>query len=155
MNKNYCPLLLLFPIMVSCAKQPHEILVEAESFSDKGGWVVDPQFVEQMGSPYLLAHGMGTPVRNAQTSISLSSIGKYFVWVRTKNWAAGEWEAPGRFHILINGGETTQAAEERWTWQYAGKTSMDTAVFIELKDLTDLKAGAMQFISTTINNLNH
>ena len=26
-------------------------LVEAEAFADKGGWVVDPQFVEQMGSP--------------------------------------------------------------------------------------------------------
>ena len=26
--------------------------VEAESFADKGGWVVDPQFVEQIGSPY-------------------------------------------------------------------------------------------------------
>ncbi len=81
-----------------------------------------------------------SPVRNAKSAINITSKGKYYVWVRTKNWAAGEWEAPGRFHILINGEEletTLGAAEERWTWQYAGKTSIkDTAVFIELKDLT-------------------
>jgi hypothetical protein len=27
------------------------VLVEAESFSNTGGWVVDPQFMDQMGSP--------------------------------------------------------------------------------------------------------
>ena len=146
---------MLVLIFASCNRSPHEVLIEAESFSDKGGWVVDPQFVEQMGSPYLLAHGMGTPVRNAQTSISLSSIGKYFVWVRTKNWAAGEWEAPGRFHILINGEEletTLGAAEERWIWQYAGKTSIkDTAVFIELKDLTGFEGRCDAIYLSRIN----
>ena len=149
---NYLMLVLIF---ASCNSSPHEVLIEAESFSDKGGWVVDPQFVEQMGSPYLLAHGMGTPVRNAQTRISLSSIGKYFVWVRTKNWAAGKWEAPGRFHILINGEEletTLGTVEERWTWQYAGKTSIkDTAVFIELKDLTGFEGRCDAIYLSRIN----
>ncbi len=37
-------------------------LVEAEGFDDPGGWVVDQQFMDQMGSPMLLAHGMGQPV---------------------------------------------------------------------------------------------
>jgi hypothetical protein len=32
-----------------------EIRVEAERFAEKGGWVVDPQFVHTMGSPCLLA----------------------------------------------------------------------------------------------------
>jgi len=41
------------------------VLVEAESFSNKGGWSGDQQFVEQMGSPYLLAHGLGEPVADA------------------------------------------------------------------------------------------
>jgi signal peptidase I len=27
------------------------VLVEAESFEDLGGWVVDQQFMDQMGSP--------------------------------------------------------------------------------------------------------
>ncbi|MCX7826698.1 MAG: hypothetical protein N2689_14240, partial [Verrucomicrobiae bacterium] len=33
------------------------VLVEAESFKDHGGWSLDTQFVDIMGSPYLLAHG--------------------------------------------------------------------------------------------------
>ena len=48
----------------------HEILVEAESFAEKGGWKVDQQFVHSMGSPYLLAHGMGIPVANAKTTVT-------------------------------------------------------------------------------------
>ena len=44
------------------------ILIEAEGFADTGGWVVDPQFMDQMGSPYLLAHGLGRPVADAQTA---------------------------------------------------------------------------------------
>ncbi len=33
------------------------ILVEAESFENQGGWKLDTQFIDEMGSPYLLAHG--------------------------------------------------------------------------------------------------
>ena len=73
----------------SCQK---EIFLECESFEKKGGWVVDPQFVEQMGSPYLLAHGMGRPVENASTSIQVPSSGTYHVWARTTDWAPGNWE---------------------------------------------------------------
>ena len=32
------------------------LLIEAESFDQKGGWVVDQQFMDLMGSPYLMAH---------------------------------------------------------------------------------------------------
>ena len=45
------------------------VLVEAESFRDKGGWAVDQQFMDQMGSPYLIAHGMGKPVADAVTTV--------------------------------------------------------------------------------------
>ena len=34
------------------------ILVEAESFANAGGWSIDQQFIFEMGSPYLIAHGM-------------------------------------------------------------------------------------------------
>ena len=46
------------------------ILIEAESFKDLGGWVIDQQFMDYMGSPFLLAHGMGIPVKDAITKIS-------------------------------------------------------------------------------------
>ncbi len=42
-----------------------QVFVEAESFKDHGGWSPDTQFIESMGSPYLLAHGMGEPVKDA------------------------------------------------------------------------------------------
>ena len=44
-----------------------EVLVEAEGFADPGGWVLDQQSMDRMGSPYLLAHGLGVPVKDAST----------------------------------------------------------------------------------------
>ncbi len=43
-----------------CCGQP--ILVETEAFDEPGGWLLDTQFIETMGSPYRIAHGLGTPV---------------------------------------------------------------------------------------------
>ena len=60
--KKMILLFLMITVFISVqAQKNNTVLIEAESFSNKGGWVVDPQFVEQMGSPYLLAHGMGIP----------------------------------------------------------------------------------------------
>ena len=47
------------------------IWIEAESFQEKGGWLVDQQMIEGMGSPYLIAHGLGTPVKDALTKVGL------------------------------------------------------------------------------------
>ena len=52
------------------------VLVEAESFRDKGGWSVDQQFMDLMGSPYLIAHGMGKPVQDAVAKVAVSDAGK-------------------------------------------------------------------------------
>ncbi len=131
--------LILMVIFASCNSEQYHKLVEAESCEVKGGWVVDPQFVEQMGSPYLLAHGLGIPVENAKLEFTLPSKGKYHVWARTKNWVPGEWEAPGRFQLIVNGKElqTILGTEEGWNWQYAGTVSCkDAACTAELKDLT-------------------
>jgi hypothetical protein len=70
------------------------LLVEAESFAQKGGWVLDTQFINEMGSPYLMAHGLGEPVRNAETPLTLPETGTWHVWVRTKDWTA-RWKAEG------------------------------------------------------------
>src|SRR5512140_2393503 len=81
------------------------ILVEAEAFADHGGWALDQQSMDQMGSPYLLAHGLGEPVKDAATSINVDKAGKYHLWVRTKDWVA-QWQAPGapgKFQVIING----------------------------------------------------
>lgn len=115
------------------------MLIEAESFSNKGGWVVDPQFVEQMGSPYLLAHGMGIPVLDATTSINVEHKGLYKVWVRTKNWVPGKWEAPGRFNIIVDGKvlEHTLGLNPEWNWEFAGQIQLTNGERqIALHDLT-------------------
>ncbi len=115
------------------------VLIEAESFDDPGGWVVDPQFVEQMGSPYLMAHGMGTPVADAHTKFQLGESGEYHVWVRSKNWAPGNWEAPGRFQIAIDGRTLpeTLGVTPGWSWEYAGKIKLASGdTELALIDLT-------------------
>jgi hypothetical protein len=129
-------LLFISGIAVTMAQS---IFIEAESFSDKGGWVVDPQFVEQMGSPYLLAHGMGKPVQEAQTNFKVETTGKYHVWVRTKNWAPGNWDAPGRFLVLVDGKKLERELGKNpgWNWEYAGSANLKAGENkLSLHDLT-------------------
>ncbi|MCK5278935.1 MAG: FAD-dependent oxidoreductase [Cyclobacteriaceae bacterium] len=131
--------LILILVFISIQLYGQSIFIEAESFNEKGGWLVDPQFVEQMGSPYLLAHGLGQTVENAKTSTSLNKAGKYHVWARTKNWAPGNWEAPGRFEILVNGQKLTNelGLNPEWNWEYAGEIKIKSRdIEIELHDLT-------------------
>ena len=91
MNRPITSLLLLASAF-SLGAAP--IFIEAESFSDQGGWSLDTQFVVGMGSSYLLAHGVGKPVNDAKTSLKVEKAGSYHVWVRTKDWVA-PWKAPG------------------------------------------------------------
>ena len=82
------------------------VFIEAESFDDWGGWVNDTQFMDQMGSPLLLAHGMGRPVADAKTTF-VAKGGKYSVWVRTRNWTFN-WHpdaGAGTFNLVLNGVE--------------------------------------------------
>ncbi len=115
------------------------LLIEAESFANKGGWSVDQQFVEQMGSPYLIAHGLGQPVKNASTRVNVPADGSYRVWVRTKNWVPGDWKAPGRFNVRINGRRLSPefGVLAGWQWQDGGTVELKAGeVSIELEDLT-------------------
>ena len=128
------PALLL--LLSSCHK---DIFVECESFDNKGGWVVDPQFVEQVGSPYLMAHGMGEPVDNASTTILFPSGGSYHVWARTTDWAPGPWESPGQFNIWLGEEKLPETMGQNpwWGWNYAGKIKLDRGpALVQLEDLT-------------------
>ena len=138
-HKNISFILILLVIIInSCNTELNEFLVEAESFDNKGGWLVDPQFVEQMGSPFLMAHGLGIPVDNASTRISIEQKGNYHVWARTINWAPGNWKAPGQFSLLINKQKLDNilGTKDGWNWQYAGRIGIrKSEVTIELVDL--------------------
>jgi len=118
------------------------VLVEAESFAERGGWVVDPQFMDQMGSPYLLAHGLGRPVADASTEVEFPATGSYRVWVRTKDWV-GQWNAPGapgRFQLLVDGKPLETdfgTVGAQWHWQDGGSVNItDRRVRLALHDLT-------------------
>lgn len=117
------------------------VLVEAESFEVKGGWVLDQQFIDQMGSPFLMAHGMGKPVADASTSVTIPEKGIWHVYVRTWNWCA-PWkteEKPGRFHLSVNGKrlDNELGLGEKWDWEYAGTIEIkERRNRIALHDLT-------------------
>lgn len=119
-----------------------DLLVEAESFSQKGGWSVDQQFMDLMGSPYLLAHGLGTPVEDAVTNALLPETGDYYVYVRTYNWTS-PWkvgEGPGRFGISIDGRKLNTRlgiTGDKWEWQYVGQfRAKKKDIRISLHDFT-------------------
>lgn len=129
---KHCTLIILFNCVFLNVSAKHDLIyLEAESFKNKGGWLLDQQAVYQMGSPFLLAHGLGNPVADATTNIQVESKAEYHVWVRTRNWVA-TWdvkEAPGKFQLRINEQalETvfgTKGAE--WNWQYGGSVNLQT-----------------------------
>jgi len=119
-----------------------ELLVEAESFENLGGWVVDQQFMDQMGSPFVLAHGLGTPVGDATTNVVFPETGTYQVWVRTRDWVA-QWNvpgAPGRFKVGVDGRKldaTFGTKNAKWRWHDGGTVEIkDLSVELALNDLT-------------------
>ena len=118
------------------------VLIEAESFDQPGGWKLDTQFIDTMGSPYLLAHGLGRPVNAATTQVQVPSIGTYHVFVRTKDWVA-VWDAPGapgKFQVSINGEKlehTFGTQGKEWHWEYGGAVELNEPnVTLGLHDLT-------------------
>ncbi|MBN2270698.1 MAG: hypothetical protein JXN61_08795, partial [Sedimentisphaerales bacterium] len=159
MKKPVCILRLVLSVVflalsVSLA-WAQTVLIEAESFAHIGGWEVDQQFADQMGSPFLLAHGLGEPVEDAVDKVELPQAGEYCLFVRTRDWVA-PWNAPGapgRFQLLIDGKPLkttfgTNGAE--WHWQDGG--SVDIAgkqATIALHDLTGFDGRCDAIILTT------
>ncbi|HLX60290.1 MAG TPA: FAD-dependent oxidoreductase [Planctomycetota bacterium] len=134
--------LLTAILVVSFHVRAEHMLVEAESFTERGGWELDTQFIDIMGSPYLLAHGLGEPVKDATTLVTFPAHGPFKVFVRTKDWVA-RWNAPGtpgKFQLLINGkalSETFGTKGAEWFWQEGGTYEVqDKSVNFALHDLT-------------------
>lgn len=138
MRKLLTFLLLCFSVV----SHAQGILIEAEGFEHKGGWKVDQQFMDYMGSPYLIAHGLGKAVDDATTSVNVEVAGTYKVYVRTYNWTAPWYKGkgPGRFSLFINGchiGGTLGCEGSAWEWQLAGEVHLKAGeVTLRLHDLT-------------------
>lgn len=149
-------LLALSPALLLKADR---ILIETESFSDHGGWKLDTQFIREMGSPYLLAHGLGRPVQDATTTIEIKEGGDYQLFARTKDWVA-RWGAkgqPGRFQIIINGKparNTFGAKGAEWDWQGGGKISLKKGKnTLGLRDLTGFNGRCDAIYLTTFKEV--
>ena len=124
--------------IMACAET---VCLETEQFADRGGWSVDSQFIDQMGSSFLLAHGMGKPVADAVTTFDCSEAGTYHVWARTRNWTAPWSEhAAGTFTVKVNGKELPNVLGRGtgdWQWQKAGEVTLEKGTAsIALHDLT-------------------
>jgi hypothetical protein len=117
------------------------LLVEAEGFEQRGGWVLDTQFANLMGSPFLLAHGLGDPVADATTRVRFAATGKHRLCVRTRDWAFTGQPGPGRFQVLLNGKSVGPdfgvAGRGRWLWQDGGVVNIEQQeATLALHDLT-------------------
>ena len=124
------------------AQAQEGIFVEAERFSDYGGWSLDHQFMDEMGSPYLIAHGSGVPVADARTTVSIPRAGNWTVYVRTYNWTS-PWcssDGPGRFSVAVGKKTLKQvlgATGTGWEWQMAGSLRLPAGeTELSIKDLT-------------------
>ncbi|MGC6425598.1 MAG: FAD-dependent oxidoreductase [Akkermansiaceae bacterium] len=116
------------------------VFLEAEAFENRGGWSTDSQFILTMGSAYLIAHGLGTPVDDATHRATFPSTGTYHLHVRTKDWVA-QWDAPGtpgEFKILVDGKPVGTFGNEgaKWHWQKGAAVDItEPNTTITIKDL--------------------
>lgn len=134
------------------------VLIEAEAFGTHGGWTPDAQFVDEMGSPYLLAHGLGTPVADAVAEVKLRAPRRYHIYVRTSNWTA-PWHSgpgPGAFRVAVDGTPLPTVlgtSGEGWQWQYAGETyAAGTGITLALQDMTGFDGRCDALYLTTDRN---
>ena len=144
-------LLLSLSLPATIAGAGGQVLCEAESFADVGGWVTDQQAMDQMGSPVLLAHGLGIPVKDAVTTAEFPHPGTYRLWVRTRDWVA-PWKqpdthpdmrasgTPGVFEVLVDGVAVPTVFGNQgaaWHWQDGGRVTIaGKSATVSLHDLT-------------------
>lgn len=142
------------------AENAPDIWIEAEAFKNKGGWVVDQQYMDIMGSPYIMAHGIGNPVEDASTTIEIPRKGKYHIFVRTYNWTSpwNEGDGPGKFNVLVNGkntGKTVGSTGNKWEWQYAGAVNLNKGeASVALHDLTGFNGRCDAIVFSSYPNPN-
>jgi len=127
---NYKVIIAALAAGLSAQASAESVVLECEQFNDLGGWSVDSQFRLEMGSSYLLAHGLGKPVADAHTSFTFEPGGECHAWVRTKNWSAkwSEAEGAGRFQLIVNGKTLPLhlgvQGQGEWLWVDAGRVDL-------------------------------
>ena len=108
---------------IAIAAHAARVEIAPQAF-DPGGWKLDVQFMDVMGSPYLLAHGAGIRRTDAKTVVSIPRSGAWRVWARTRKWADGA----GAFAISVGGKRlerTFGASQEEWAWEDGGRIELE------------------------------
>ncbi len=111
--------------------------IPAAAFEEHGGWVVETQSIETLGSSYLMAHGLGKPVADAETYVELPG-GNYRIYALTRDWTAvwGRGKPAGRFELRADGKPLALLGTNGsdWDWQFAGE--IHGSAKLSLHDLT-------------------
>jgi len=117
--------LLMSGCMAGSASGSDLAWLETEQFDDHGGWTNDSQFIDQMGSPYLMGIGLGRPVGDAVATRTLPKPGKYRLWARTNDWVPEHH--PGRFQIVVDGQPADHVFGESGVgvWPYGEQDPLD------------------------------
>ena len=125
---------ILKPLLADLLAKPRRVDVPANVFA-ANGWGLDVQFMDEMGSAYLIAHGLGSPVRDAVAKVRLDTPGVWRVWARTRKWVEGA----GRFQVLVNGKpleKTFGDGKDVWAWEDGGTVNLASGeVKLALRDL--------------------
>ena len=135
---------------------PERYLIEAESFEDLGGWVIETQSMPHMGSAYIMAHGLGVPVKDAVTGIRINKTAVYGIWVRTRNWTAiwHRGQPAGRFTLSVNGTALPAILGtngEDWSWQFAGKAELPSPLSSQVQVPCRFPSRVRRFLSRGAN----
>ncbi len=133
---------ILCLILISAALCPaveQVVWQEAESMAGTGKWSNDPQHIDIMGSPYLLATGVGKPVDDAVTELAIPADGIFTLWVRCRDWFPSH--SPGRFQVLIDGKASPvafgKADNDAWRWIAGSDFELEKGVAeLRLRDNT-------------------
>ena len=117
----------------------HTLWLETEMFQHLGGWVRDTQFMDQMGSTFLLAVGLRGPVEDAWTEVAVPAAGQYRLWVRCHDWLPEH--SPGRFQVVLGDKPVEhvfgQSKRAGWVWEDGGVQRLPAGKLqVRLKDLT-------------------
>lgn len=139
------------PVQTPAEVEKGFVWVEAEGFADYGAWRLDTQFVDRMGSGYLIAAGVLQPIGRATTSLKVPSAGTWTVWARTKDWLP-EYH-PGTFRVTLGGRPGAMlgaSGKDGWRWEKAGVWELPaSSVDLALEDLSGAFARCDALLLTT------
>ena len=110
-------------LLTSVALNAATVEIAPQKF-DAGGWNLDVQFADVMGSAYLLAHGKGMRVLDATACAEVPETGNWRVWVRARKWVDGA----GAFKVSVGGKElakTFGASQSEWAWEDGGEVVLE------------------------------